>query len=848
MPARHTSTFALSDRQRGPETTIKANTLVAAVLVPLLSLCASVPLRAQEPLYSFAIPAAPLLEALRDFTAVTGRQVLLPDDDVRRYRSTTLEGDHTAVDGLVLLVSDTALAVSSVDGDTLQLTAPERPESGPSSAPAALEEVYVYGTKQNLTLQKTDVSVELYTAERMEDEVVFTIDDILQRTPNVAVDNVGLSYSIRGVSTDGIGGAGTGSTTQIYLDGVPLSGVALNGLQSLWDLAQVEVLRGPQSTIQGRNAVAGAILAYSQDPSYEWSGKARLHGATQDVVNASFAVGGPIIDDQVAFRIAYDEQSFQGDIQEISTGFDQQYYDVYTARAKLLIEPEAIPDLRVELTGEIADTESADFNFAIAPVPFDDPAFADFDPFGGITHTRINFSDIETDKFIADINYSFDEHWTLIGLATWEETFQGRRLTIGLPEAIDLPLSPSESTTETVSYELRAAFNYERISGWFGAYYFEAESEGEGTTLITLAGVGLPVEPIDSVLAITTSSPSRTTNEAIFADVTIDLNDRWALNLGARYDQESVGDNPTSGTVTADPESCILFGAVPCAVFAAGFAPNEPALPNDFEAFLPRAGLTYQFDDERSISFNVARGYRAGGVRSFLDPQTGMNVINEFDPEFVTNYELAFRSRWLDNRMTVNANLFYTEWEDQQVVVPSAFLDSRLALVENAGESEVYGMELSVSYQASEDLNVYATLGLLETEFLDFPFAEVPGPFENIAGNSFNNAPNTTFSAGLSYDHPSGLYTNWNVSYRGEQYSEIANLSVNEVESATLVNARLGYRRDKWNIYAFANNLFDDRFATQRSYANVDAATGEIVATPNASHRINMARIAGMAP
>ncbi|MEM7704872.1 MAG: TonB-dependent receptor [Pseudomonadota bacterium] len=804
-----------------------------------------------QPTATLAIEAQPLSSTLVAIGRAFSITVVASDELTQGREAPAIYGEMGAKEALAEAMAGSDLVAQARGAKTFVIaSAPGRAANTTveqSTDTRVLEEMLVYGTKKDQTLQKTSTSVELFTTERIEDEVLFSVDDILLRTPNVSVNLIGGSnYSIRGVNARGVGGAGTGSTSQLYVDGAPL-GLALSGIQSVWDIAQVEVLRGPQSTIQGRNALSGAIVSYTADPTYEWTARARVQAATQDLQNASFAVSGPIIDDQLAFRFSYDQQEQNTGHKEVSTGLDQQFFDIYTARGKLLYEPAAIDGLRVELIAERAETETGDFNFAIAPVAFGDPAFDAFDPFAGETHTRINFSDIDSNRYIADVSYALNDRWTLIGLVTREDSELGRRFNIGLPATINLPISPSDNDQRVTSYELRAAFNSSRVSGWIGAYYFEQKSEGRGEFTVPLAGLGVPVDPPDSLITVASQSRSRITNEAIFADLTIDLDDRWSLNFGARYDRESLGDNPVSGLVTADPPTCLLFGAVPCAVFAAPFAPNEPATPTDYQAFLPRAGVSYEFDDNRSLFFSVARGYRAGGIRQFFDPVTATNITNEFDPEFLTNYELAFRSLWLDGRLSVNANVFFTEWEDQQVVVPSAQIDARLALVENAGESELFGLELNIDHQLTESLSYFVGLGLLRTEFKDFPFAEVPGPFENVRGNSFTTAPETTLAVGVSYEHPSGFYTNWSANYRSDQFSEVANLAVNEVESATLINGRVGYRFKQWNVYAFANNALDDRFATERGFATIDTATG--VLTPNASpsYRINFPRVAGVA-
>ncbi|MEM1191436.1 MAG: TonB-dependent receptor [Pseudomonadota bacterium] len=804
---------------------------------------------ADTAVFDFAIAAQPLGDALREYTVVTGLQVIVPRRDISSYEASALNGRLTAEEGLARMTAGSGLTVARVDGDTMQLRAADKPGASREFGAGRLEELIVYGTKANRTLQETSVSVELFTSERIEEEVLFSLDDILLRTPNVSMNNVQTGLSIRGIDQDGVGQAGAGQTSQIYIDGSPLSGTAQFNVQSTWDVSQVEVLRGPQSTTQGRNALAGAVVMRTEDPGYDWTAKGRLHVATEDTFKGSLAFGGPIIEDQLAFRVAYDKQDFETGLREVTTGDKQQFQNYEMIRGKLLLEPEAIPDLRIVAQAQYSESDFGDFNFAIAPVSFDDPAFEDFDPFGNETHSRTNFSDVETSRFILDSRYRISDHWNLIGLFTYEETEQLRESRFSLPETLGLPPSQTGGETEVAAAELRLEFDFERWSGWLGAYYYDEQLQGGGLNIVSFDFLGLPfpVDPPDSILIVDLLNRNSIENEAVFADFTYQISEKWALNFGARYDREERENPGTTTSVRVDPEDCVL--AIPGAPLCSSLIPGQtqPASPAEFSAFLPRIGLTHRFDADRSVSFGVQRGYRAGGAQNIVEFATGGVTLNEFDAEFVTNYELAFRSQWWDRTLTINANVFYTEWEDQQVTVPGPNGDPRLSRVENAGESELYGLELSLFYTPSDNLSVFASLGLLETEFVDFPFAAVPGDLQNIAGNSFPFAPSVTGALGFNYEHASGVYTNWNVSYRGGQYSDVANLVVNEVGSYVLVNARLGYSRSNWNVFLYGNNLFDDRFATSRGYAFADTDTGLINVNDNAAQRINQPRIAGLA-
>ncbi|MEM9620675.1 MAG: TonB-dependent receptor [Pseudomonadota bacterium] len=804
--------------------------------------------------FDFDIAAMALDAALLEFTAVTRRTVSADAKGIEDLRSNAVSGNLAPAAALaqmidgngleLLVINNAAFALRLADNGQLQA------EPASQAEPVVeIEELIIYGTKENKPLQETQTSVALYTAERIEQDALFTLDDIILRTPNVSVINAQTSFSIRGIGQSGVGFAGTGLTSNVYVDNAPLSGNAQNGAQSLWDVQQVEVLRGPQSTVQGRNALSGALIMQTNDPTYDWTFRLRGQLASEDSERASLALSGPIIDEQLAFRLAVDYQTYDGGVEEVVTGFPQEFQDAYTYRGKLLIEPEALPGFRAELKVERVETDFGEFNTRFAPVPFTDPTFSDFDEYGDETFTRVRFEETETDLFGLEISQSLGPHWTLIGIATYEDQF--RQSDFCDTRAGSCALFSGPNSTEQTTAELRLAFNYDRVSGWLGAYYFDQETKRQFDIELPVALFPFPATPPDAT--VTTSSRQRETidNTAIFADVTFKLNDQWSFNLGARYDREEFFDSGSQGTATSSPANCIVttpFGALPCSTLLP--VAGEPSTPAEFEAFLPRAGVTYRFDAKRSLSFAVQRGYRAGGAELVALPGTGVLTPVEFDPEFVTNYELAFRSEWYDNRLTVNANVFYLDWTDQQVTIPGASGNplAQDAFVDNAGESTVYGLELSTSFKPNSQLDLFGSLGLLRTEFTDFPFAPLDpsGQFTDLSGNAFPAAPEVSASIGLNYEHSSGFYTNWTASYQSDRESDVTNLSVNALDSFVVVNARVGMRWRNINTYLFANNLLDDRFATRLEFAGIDPATGALDVRPNARFQINEPRIVGV--
>ena len=783
---------------------------------------------------SINIAAGPLNRTLREIAKAFGTSVFVSDALIEGLEAGAVSGSYRAETALAAALAGTGLIASpSAGGGFLIEDSSSRAlrTVDPTSAKSdqVTEEVIVYGTKKNRSLQDTQVSVALVTQEDIAEQVLFNVEDILLRTPNVSTaggNNLN-TLSIRGVSAGGVGGAGSGATVNVYVDGAPNSGTANLGSSNLWDVAQVEVLRGPQSTTQGRNALAGAVVISSADPTYESSIDLRILQGSEDLAQYSGTVNLPIIDNTLALRMVVDYRDVDFGVTNVDTGNNTRFDEVLTARAKILWEP--TDDLRIELGHQYVDSSNGQFNSVNPPGPFGTPEYDAFDPFGDETFgTQARFEDVTVERSILDLTYDLNANWTIYSLLTYEDV--ERATDFG---SVGTSLNPGD----TLQLDLRAAFDYGRLSGWVGAYYFDEELLNTFDARVVLSDSGLVTDPIDAVVSAKTASLRETENRAIYADLTYELSERWAISIGARYDEEEFSESEQEGELSVDPPDCVIvtFGGIPC-LSAAGDSSAEP-LVGDFDAFLPRASIIHYFDELRSLSFNISRGYRAGGT--FGEVTAGGLVQQPFDPEYLANYELAFRSQWMDRTLTFNANVFFSDWEDQQVTVPGPSNSPFDVITTNVGSSELYGLELELRKVFSERLQVFASLGLTSTEFTDFPFA-VDGDgnpvnpqdpqFANLSGNEFNTAPQTTLAVGFSYDHASGFFVSGNASYQSERFSDVTNLPENEADEYTLVNVRAGYRADSWSISAFANNVFDERIVLNQTATAVGITTG--VAAP----------------
>ncbi|MEM1113629.1 MAG: TonB-dependent receptor [Pseudomonadota bacterium] len=697
--------------------------------------------------------------------------------------------------------------------------------------PGGLEEVLIYGTKQDLGVQDTADSVEVLSAERLRDEVIFDIGTGISRTANTSVTNGNLnSISMRGISRNGPNNAGQGQAINVYIDGAPASTFSLFGNQSVWDVEQVEVLRGSQSTVQGRNSIAGAVVVRSKRPTYEWEGAARVRLAEYGTEQYSGAVSGPLIDQQLAFRLSADWQETDGYTTNGFTGEDSGFFETLDVRGRLLYEPDAVDGLTALFMVDYSDREQGDAGRIFLPVPANDPAFDDFDPLDGENFQfRDRRSTPESQRFITDIRYDLSDTLTLAFLATYEDVENEQVAELNQDSSFARLGSVAFTEEETFTAELRLEFSFERWSGLVGAYYFEFEQDQFITGAQKIGEfLPFPVDPIDSIYESRITRTQDTENYALFTQWRFEPNAKWAFDFGLRYDDESYEAQSKDASVSTSPDDCMstvpggLVGSpepvvtIGCDILGEFFRPpDEPIQSDDFEAWLPRLNVTYNLTDDASLFAGVRRGYRAGGT--FLSTSdSGVEFrVEAYDPEFLTTFDLGWRSQWLDRRLTVNGNFFYSEYDDQQV---SIIDEDGFPVTSNVGKTSLYGLELSGDYAVTESLSFYGTLGLLETNIDEFIYNASTEPPIDLEGNELDRSPQVSTTVGVTYRGESGLFGTASLNYRSSAESDIFNLGPDElgdglseeIGSSYLLNGQLGYQFGRFTATLFVINALDE--------------------------------------
>ncbi|MBZ6378537.1 hypothetical protein B5C34_12380 [Pacificimonas flava] len=713
--------------------------------------------------------------------------------------------------------------------------------AGTTQAPEELPgTIIVSGEKIDRTLQDTVTSVSVTTAEQIAVRNIQTLQEVYNRTANVSETYGSYGFTIRGMDNRGVSGGGDAALATVYVDGAPIPSTALHGAPTdTWDVEQVEIFRGPQSTLQGLNSLAGAVHVRTRDPQFYWGGRAQARATLEEEFQVSAAGGGPLVEDELAFRVSADFRDERGLIYNPTRDEYSDALEAVNLRGKLRWTPEALPGFDAVLSYTHYDRDGA-YYYSYSDLSVDD-----------IYDDRRNFSDTENtgktnvDIATAELSYEISPQLTLTSITSYNDVVEDNQFDADFSPATD-GFGSQDRAFETLTEELRLTYEGERLNGVFGLFYYDrdqvlqtdsrslvpvptataeallvsglvgmgfpqAQAEALAPTIVSAYTAQLPVIPVDYV----SYAPNSVETYAVFADANFALTDRVNVIAGFRYDHEDsriaveqdgifAGTYPTS----TDPLFAQAFLALNAGIegLISSASGSLPETDESFDAFLPKLGVELSWSDDLTTAFVVQRGYRSGGTSFNVQTSTPYS----YDPEYTWNYELSLRARPAPG-VQILANAFYVDWSDQQVTVqgPSGIYDTFTA---NAGESHVYGFELEAQHHVNASFDWYASVGHVQTEFDEFTVDPNEGAVTDLSDTEFAYAPDWTLAAGANF-RSGNFVGNINASYRSSVYSTTGVNQVQQrLDERTVVNARIGYDFGDAMLYVFANNLLDEDY------------------------------------
>lgn len=736
------------------------------------------------------------------------------------------------------------------------------------AADEVLEEIVVTATRRTETdVQSTPVAVSTVNAAEFNKLFAQDIGEIASYVPNFSAATVtgfnAASFAMRGAAeTDII----------VYFD--PKVGVIVDDfvvphvqtqLLEPFDIEAIEVLRGPQGTLFGKNTTAGALVVRTKRPDPEaGSLEASVQYGRFNDVKIRTAMNVPL-SDTLAFRFAglvqnsdgyYKNGKVDNPLDVFGTGLalgadgapvagDGRSLggkDILSGRAKLLFEPnealsvlgqlELIQD-RSDPTPVVNDTQAAANQLATL---FGFPGVTDGDPRkqAGIHQSRLVGldGDQKVDVFGAYLNieYAWSDH-TLYGLAGYREQ-ESRLPSEYLGTAYESFFAASrDDDRETFQLEARLAsqrdgpFNYV-----LGGFYQTNDVDFcvlQQLGLLEFFGSAIP-GVLDNKTPLLLCNRQKATAFAAFADITYDISDRLSLGIGARY--------------TDEKKDYIAREGLPVAFIFPGGQYDRPLDGQDFSlasAFVQeddrswteptwRATLSYQFTDDIFGYATASRGFKSGGYNDQAGSGGFGNFpVQAYDPEFARSYELGLRTAFANDRVRLNATYFSVNYEDFQrstvvSVSGTAFQETRTF---NAADVNAQGLEFELTALLAEGLTLRANLGWLDAEYNEFLLdRNLDGALEDFSGRDVVRSPDITAGVDLTYLQELGASGSlgWNLSFNYEDDNiyyyndDIGEAFDTVLEARTILNASLTWTAANGQYYvsAFGKNLTDDRYKT----------------------------------
>lgn len=750
----------------------------------------------------------------------------------------------------------------------------------PMLANAALEEIIVTAQKREQSLQDVGVSVLTVSGETLDLMNVTNSSQLAELTPNMTVssDRPNQSFpAIRGIGTP-IRAPGVDQGVAIYLDGVQIDSAGAN-LFSVIDLAQVEVLKGPQGTLYGRNAVGGVINMTSRKPSEEFQGSVNAGFGNEGFFEVGAGIEGAIVDNVLTGRLSaiYKENDDYTD--NLVPGVDGYGSRENTnIRATLSFTPNdrLQADLTFEhseidgdaapwqsiaadsgLIGAISNGQSTAFVLSGAPVSV--PTFTEDDDIRTVSHNFESFNEAEIDGASLKLNYQLNDNLDLVSITGVRES------TIRFSE--DLDASPnsylevvSDNLFESFTQEFQLQYASDNLTGVFGLFY----SDGDFINTFSFDAFR-EFNVLGGSNPATTSRESSTESFAAFTQWDWSITDKLTLTAGLRYGESEKDLAITETTFTDVPLAAQLAGRDQCFINQAGVLPADqpPCLTAfvpasrisnsgnaEFDRVSPKIGLTYQVNDDVMTYASITEGYRDGGISG------DVASFAKFDEEILTSYEVGFKSELADGSVRLNASVFYYDYEDLQLELSDILASGAIVMnVLNAGEANLSGAELELLWAATDNFRLGINVGLLDTEYDTVALrAGVDTGFLK-DGNEFPQAPSTQLSVVPEYSFQAlGGDIHWRgeINYTDESFEDFENggfagsdagsltgvgivnngfvfdpslvvMPTDMVDSEiagsrTLVNSSLTYIKDNYEVTFWARNLFDEEYAEQRRY------------------------------
>lgn len=689
-------------------------------------------------------------------------------------------------------------------------------------AQGGLDTIVVTAERKESTIQETPIAISAIGGDQMQESAIFNNEALAASVPGVVVqrDVVG-KVVIRGIGTENFTVGGDPGVA-IYTDG-SYNARSNAAIFDFFDVERVEVLRGPQGTLYGRNAVGGVMNIISKAPTEEFEANLNVTYGNFEALRLEGAISGPL-SENIRVRLAGLYSEREGFTNNIFPGVDARGFDELDNKELFALRGRVDVDLAENVTLElIGDIYRDDSN----PPPF-------FYPEGPLittpatvvpTNIRQVSQGLEPDVFgisdIPGVTGQRQDQSSGTARLTWDTDFATVQLTSSYRETGFEWINDGDGFTDffvvyfqrdesdSFTQDIQITSNNDGPFEWIiGGTYLTESSEGAYV---------IPLGPAFGATTIVFQGTNETDAFGIFAEGKYTFGD-FALTAGVRYSNETKDATLNFGQ-SAPGAAPVPFDQIGTVMGGLYIPTTPPQFKND--AITPRFVLDYNVTDETLLYASVTRGFKSGGF-SLLD-----FPVNSFEPEFVWAYEIGSKSRFFDNRMELNTSAFYYDYTDQQLSQVTMLATQTT----NAGSSTIWGIEAEFKALLSDNFQLDGNFAYLDTEFdlfctldsrdLTRPIDTVNCPSTpNLAGNELPRAPNVTANLAANFFQDFGssaegsLRFEWQ--YTGDQFFSVFNRPNIRQDAYSVFNASGGvtFADGRYGVRLWARNLTNKDYFT----------------------------------
>ena len=705
---------------------------------------------------------------------------------------------------------------------TLPLTASAQSAAPPVQDEASqVDDIVVSARRREERLQDVPVAVTALSAEALEDRGVTEISEVAKFTPNIRFDgaaalsggNYNATVFIRGVGQNDFAtfsdpGVGT------YIDGVYFAR-SIGGMLDAFDVGRIEVLRGPQGTLFGKNTIGGAVVITSQQPSADLGGHVDATIGSFSRADLRGHIDVPLADGKLLTRLSAATLNREGYARRLSDGQDLGDKNADAARLQALWMPTEMLTVSFSADYTRAREHSAPntlltldpnavfiqrYNTFVAPsrgvtAPNGqgtlNTSWITGDPYTTwASGPNVNDLDLWGTSVTADWNLGPVDLKSIMAYRELEAVFA--RDGDNTPFTYRETYNADEQSQFSQEFQLSGLSFADRLSWVAGVFYFREDSidVGRADLAVGLQPPTATVPPFSPAVNILTEVEAVT--YAAFAQGTFSITDQLSVTMGGRY-------NVDDKTYTLDHRRQ-----------RDGFIVANLTRSNDWDSFTPKVGVEFKPNSDVLVYGSIGQGFKSGGYNA--RPLAGPDEVTIYEPETIVTYELGAKTSWFDRRMTLNGAAYFSKYDDIQLTVnqtPQNF-------VANAAAGEIKGFELELIGRPTSSLDVNLAVGYLKTEYTEVGQGLGPTQILPITlATPFLKAPEWTVAAGAQYrfDLPQGddVTVRADYAYYSEVFNDIAGDPLLAQDAYGLLNIRATYtsRDGSWRASVFGTNVTD---------------------------------------